>query len=86
MPNTVCHRRHFRHGSQSSGTSVPHRHFCDNFLSIVELDDEDSIEATFFFLASGDFTSSLAVSYCHVQQSVEVEIDFSSFLAFVISI
>jgi hypothetical protein len=60
--------------------------FATTFSPLSNSNDEDSIEASFFFLASGDFTSSLAVSYCHVQQSVEVEIDFSSFLAFVISI
>jgi hypothetical protein len=78
--NTVCHCRYFRHGSQCSGASESHRQFCDNLFSIVELDDEDFIGATFYFLASEDLMSTLAVSYCHVQQGVEVEIDFSGFL------
>jgi hypothetical protein len=84
--NTISHCRHFRQGSQSSGTSKPHRNFCDNVLSVVEFDDEDSVEAAFYFLTRHDLTSTFAVNYCDIEQSVEVEVKSSGFLALVISI
>jgi hypothetical protein len=86
MLNTICHCRHFRHGSQSSGTSKPHRHFRDKLFSIVELDDKDSVEAAFYLSASYDFTSNFAVNLCDIEQSVEVEVKSSGVLALVISI
>lgn len=65
--HTISQGRYFRHGRQSSGTSELHRYLCNNLCSVVQFDDEHTVEPAFSFLTSHNLASTITALYCHIE-------------------